>query len=403
VRICLVTTFFPNRAMPRRAVFVRNLAVALQARVALTVVAPVPFAPPLPGVSRWKLLRSIELRAADGPLAVYHPRFVAVPKLEALNGVSYGLGVLRLLRSLVRERSIQLLHAHCAYPDAVGVAIAAAALRLPFVMTAHGSDINVYADKPAVRPQLRWALRRAAAVIAVSRAIEEKIRVLEPSLGSRLVHIPCAAADPAVFEVRDQAQARRRLGLEPAARIVVFAGELVPIKGVATLVQAWGLLAQSGQLDVIDRLIVIGEGPLKQTLQSVAQSARIAHLVSFAGEMSQEELSTWLSAASVFCLPSRNEGTPNVVIEALACGRPVVASAVGGIPDLIRPSMNGVLVNPGDAGTLAQALSEALGRTWNPEQIARTVSGYTWEVLAQRNAELFSRVICDGAQETSCP
>lgn len=389
--------------MPRRAVFVRNLAVALQERVALTVVAPVPFAPPVPGVSRWRMLRSIEPRDADGPLAVYHPRFVAVPKLEALNGVSYGLGVLRLLQSIVRERRIQLLHAHCGYPDAVGVAIAAAALRLPFVMTAHGSDINVYADKIAVRAQLRWALRRAAAVIAVSRAIEAKIRILEPSLGSRVVHIPCAAAYPAVFEVRDQAHARRRLGLEPAARIVVFAGGLVPIKGVATLVQAWRLLAQSGQLDTIDRLIVIGEGPLRRALHSMAQSARIAHLVRFTGELSQEELSAWLCAASVFCLPSRNEGTPNVVVEALACGRPVVASAVGGIPDLIRPSMNGLLVDPGDADALAKGLCEALGRTWNPEGIARTVSGYTWEALAQRNADLYSHVICGGAQETSCP
>jgi teichuronic acid biosynthesis glycosyltransferase TuaC len=389
--------------MPRRAVFVRNLAVALEKRVALTVVAPVPFAPPVPGVSRWRLLRSIESRAQDGPLTVYHPRFVAVPKLEALNGVSYGLGVLRLLRSLVRARGIELLHAHCAYPDAVGVATAATALRLPLVITAHGSDINVYAEKPTVRPQLRGALRRAAGVIAVSRAIEERIRALEPSLGSRVVCIPCAAVDPSVFRVRDQALARRHLGLEPAARIVVFAGELVPIKGVATLIEAWGLLEQSGQLAVTDRLIVIGDGPLKRALQSEAQAARVAHLVRFAGEVSQEELSTWLSAANIFCLPSRNEGTPNVVIEALACGRPVVASAVGGIPDLIRPAVNGLLVDPGDSQALARGLSGALARSWNSEQIALTVSGYTWEALAQRNAELYSRVIGDGALEASCP
>lgn len=379
--------------MPRRAVFVRNLAVALQKRVELTVVAPVPYAPPLPGIPRWRALRSIEPRAVDGPLAVYHPRFVAVPKLVAANGLGYGLGVLRPLRSLARERGIQLLHAHCAYPDAVGVAIAAAALRLPFLITAHGSDINVYADQPAVRPQLRWALRRAAAVIAVSRPLEEKIRVLEPTSAARLKCIPCAAADPAVFKVRDQESARRQVELDPAARIVVFAGELVPIKGVATLIQAWARLAQSGQVGASDRLVVIGDGPLKQTLQSLAQAAQVAHLVRFAGEVSQQELSAWLSAATVFCLPSRNEGTPNVVIEALACGRPVVASAVGGVPDLIQPSVNGSLVDPGDEHSLARGLAEALARSWNSGQIALTVAGYTWDALAERNAELFSEII----------
>lgn len=379
--------------MPRRAVFVRNLAVALQKRVALTVVAPVPYAPPLPGIPRWRALRSIEPRAVDGPLAVYHPRFVAVPKLVAANGLGYGLGVLRPLRSLVRDQGIQLLHAHCAYPDAVGVAIAAAALRLPFVVTAHGSDINVYADQPAVRPQLRWAMRRAAAVIAVSRPLEEKIRVLEPASAARLKCIPCAAADPAVFKVRDPACARRQVGLDPAAHIVVFAGELVPIKGVATLIQAWARLAQSGQVGASDRLVVIGDGPLKQTLQSLAQTAQVAHLVRFVGEVSQEELSAWLSAASVFCLPSRNEGTPNVIIEALACGRPVVASAVGGIPDLVRPSVNGSLVDPGDEHGLARGLAEALARSWDSGQIALTVAGYTWDALAERNAELLSEII----------
>jgi teichuronic acid biosynthesis glycosyltransferase TuaC len=335
-------------------------------------------------------------------MTVYHPRFVALPKLEALNGLSYGLGVLRLLRLLVRERGIQLLHAHCAYPDGVGVALAAAVLRLPFVVTAHGSDINVYSDKVAVRPQLRWALRRAAAVIAVSRGIQDKIRALEPSLGSRVVHIPCAAADPGVFGLRDRVQARRRLVLDPAARVVVFAGHLVPIKGLDTLIDAWGLLAQSGKLAASDRLILVGEGLLKRKLQTLAQSVRVAHLVKFAGEISQEELSAWLCAANVFCLPSRNEGTPNVVIEALACGRPVVASAVGGIPDLIGPS-NGVLVNPGDAQALARGLSEALGRGWSAEQIAATASGYTWDALAQRNAELLSSVIGSNPVENPCP
>ena len=371
----------------------RNLAVALQAHAAMTIVAPVPFAPPLAPVARWQLLRSIPAGATDGPMEVFHPRFVAIPKLEALNGLSYCRGVLGVLRALARGPGLDLLHAHCAYPDAVGVALAAAALRLPFVVTAHGSDVNVYAEKPAVRPQLRWALRRAAALIAVSSAIRAKLGALAPELAARTEHIPCAAADPRVFAPRDRLQARRRLMLPAEGRIVLYAGHLAHIKGVDTLVRAWGLLRQSGRISGSDRLIIVGAGPLKQELQTAAQSAGVGELTSFVGEVSQEELSAWMSAANLLCLPSRNEGTPNVVVESLASGRPVVASAVGGVPDLLRPTVSGVLVDPDNPPALADALAAALARSWDPLQIAATVSGYTWNVLAQRNADLWSRVI----------
>lgn len=359
----------------------------------MTIVAPVPFAPPLAPLARWQMLRSIPPRATDGPVEVFHPRFVAIPKLEALNGLSYCRGVLGVLRGLARGPGLDLLHAHCAYPDAVGVALAAAALRLPFVVTAHGSDVNVYAEKPAVRPQLRWALRRAAAVIAVSSAIRAKLGALAPELAARTEHIPCAAADPRVFAPRDRLQARRRLMLAAEGRIVLYAGHLVRIKGVDTLVQAWGLLRQSGRISGSDRLIIVGAGPLKQELQTAAQSACVSELTSFIGEVSQEELSAWMGAANLLCLPSRNEGTPNVVVESLASGRPVVASAVGGVPDLLRPTVSGMLIDPDNPPALADALAAALERSWDPLQIATTVSGYTWNALAQRNADLWSRVV----------
>ena len=402
VRVCLVSTFYPNSAMPHRAVFVRHLAAELQTRASVSVVAPVPFAPPIACMPRWRMLRSIPRRAADGQMPVFHPRFIVVPGLELLNGLNYCLGTLGLLRSLVRDRAIEVLHAHCAYPDGVGVALAAAALRLPFVVTAHGSDINVYAEKPGVRPQLRWALRRAAAVIAVSRAIGAKIRALAPELGERIIHIPCAAADPRVFAVRDRAQARGRLMLDQGARVVLYAGQLVPIKQLDTLVRAWALLRQAGRIAPPDRLVLVGAGRMKETLQSIAHSAHLTELVTLVGEVPQGELSDWLCAANVFCLPSRNEGTPNVVVEALASGRPVVASAVGGIPELVRPAVNGFLVSPGSAPALAEGLAAALAHSWDAAQIAVTVSGYTWDVLAQRNAELLSRVAGGWASGLPC-
>ncbi|HEY2036580.1 MAG TPA: glycosyltransferase, partial [Steroidobacteraceae bacterium] len=277
LHIAVVSTFYPNAAEPLRAVFVRNLAAAMARDAQLSIVSPVPYAPPLSAVTRWRSLRSIPHRVMDGGSEVLHPRFLVIPKCAAATGLSYFAGTFRTLRALARQRRIDVLHAHCAYPDAVGVALAAALLDLPFAVTCHGSDINVYAEKSSIRPQLRWALRRAGVLIAVSRAMQRRIEELVggPSLKSpqatpRVVHIPCAGVDSRVFTVREQEAARRALALDPSGRVIVFAGQLVPIKAVQVLLEAWEILAVGGRLRASDRLAIIGEGPERAALAARA-------------------------------------------------------------------------------------------------------------------------------------
>lgn len=400
LHIALVSTFYPNAAEPLRAVFVRNLAVALGRYAQLSIVSPVPYAPPVGRVARWRNLRSIPRRVTEEGREVAHPRFLVIPKCAAATGFNYFAGTLRTLRELTRKRRIDVLHAHCAYPDAVGVALAAALLDIPFAVTAHGSDINVYGEKLSVRPQLKWALRRAGVVIAVSKAMQRRIEelVARPSPRAaqppaRIIHIPCAGVDSRVFAVRDQEAARHSLGLDPAGRVVVFAGQLVPIKAVQVLLEAWQILSAGGNLRAADRLVIAGDGPERAGLQARAAAGAEPQKVRFLGEISQHDLALWLDAASAFCLPSRNEGTPNVIIEALASGRPVVASRVGGIPEIVSDGRNGFLIESGDAAQLAARLQMAFAQSWDAQQIAAGVAEYTWDNLARRNIEALQGVL----------
>jgi len=395
VHVALVSTFYPNTAEPVRAVFVRNLVAALGAFAAVSVVSPVPYAPPWPRRARWAALRSVPHRSRDGERDVFHPRFLVVPRIEVLNGLSYYAGVAPVLRRLTRARGVDVLHAHCAYPDAVGVAVAATLMNVPFVVTAHGSDINVYSGNPLIRPQLRWALRRAGAVIAVSAAIQRRIRDLVPDIRDRVIHVPCAGVSRQTFAPRDQHEARRRVGLGEVSRLIVFAGRLVPIKAIDVLLRAWELLLESGQVTSADRLAIIGDGPLRAHLEHLAGLGRLRGTVHFAGELPQKDVAQWFSAATAFCLPSRNEGTPNVVVEALASGRPVVASDVGGIPELVRHGANGLLVKPLDPSSLATGLARAFESQWDAAQIAASVADYTWESVAQRNHAVLEHVLAD--------
>ena len=393
MRVAVVSTFYPTTAFPVRTLFVQNLVTAMAGYAAMQVIAPVPYAPPLPGPDRWRALRKIPASEQRRGIAVRHPRLLAIPKLSCLNGLSYFFSVYPALLSLSRAGAVDIVHAHCGFPDAVGVALAATALRLPFVVTVHGSDINVDANRPSLRGQMRWALRRARAVIAVSEDLRRKVCALIPDSEKRISHVPCAGVDPGLFMPRDRAAARHALGISTSARVVLFIGQLKPIKGIDVLAMAWRQLIATGRRADDDQLVLIGEGPLRAEVERQFRRPPITEGVRLLGALPPESVSVWLNAANVLVLASRNEGTPNVVVEALASGVPVVATRVGGVPELITENVNGLLTSPNEPALLADAVAAALTRSWDPARIAATAAGCTWDRLAQRNVAVLEQAL----------
>lgn len=386
--LVVVTTFFPSSVDPQRTVFVKNLVMAMRARRDVTVISPVPRRP-------WPAVWSRALPQPDEVVEgihVAHPRFLVMPGLGWLTALSYFVSVVGVLSKLRRQRGRFVLHAHCAYPDGVGVAMAARWLNMPCVVTAHGSDINVYSTLPTLRPQMAWALKRVSALVAVSRALEAKLAVLVGDTNAERACIPCAGFDPEVFAPRDRQAARERLGLHSSARVAVFIGQLVPVKQVDRLIEAWGQLHWHGELQEFDQLIIIGAGPKGSELKRQVTALGVNRSVVFTGAVVQAEIPTWLGAADLLCLPSRDEGLPNVVVEALASGVPVVASRVGGIPELIQDGVNGLLVSPSDSAALAQALHRCFGASWHKATLRKSVEHLTWSAIARRNLELIDRI-----------
>ena len=385
MRILTVTTFFPNSANRHRTVFVKNLVHAMQQYLPVSVVAPIPYAPPIRRMPQWYVQSQIGRVERVDEIEVLHPRFLVVPRLDWLSGFSYFLGVLQVVRQLKHDYGSCLIHAHCAYPDGVGAGLIARTLRLPYAVTVHGSDINVYATYRTLRRQIHWALTNADGVITVSRDLEAKVTQLTGGAVKRLKYIPCAGFDPAVFYLRSATEYRADLDIPKEARIVVFVGLLVPIKGVDLLIEAWAMLCHRRIVGDADRLVIIGDGNCRPDLESRVKAAGISTKVRFTGSIQQNDVSRWLATATLLCLPSHNEGTPNVVVEALANGIPVVATRVGGVPELLREGVNGMMVPPGAASALADTLALALSRNWNRAQIASSVQHLTWQTIAATN------------------
>ena len=209
---------------------------------------------------------------------------------------------------------------------------------------------------------------------------DQAIRLGASAERSRAVRNGC---DTSIFRLADRAAARAKLGLDAESEVIVFVGWIAPTKGLRELIDAVKRLRISHPRL---QLFCIGEGALQRELETRAKNAGLHGSVRFLGWRESLEVASWLAAANVFCLPSYAEGCPNAVIEALACGRPVVATNVGGIPELVD-SESGILVAPQDSEALADALHQALSRRWDEPGISQR-SQRGWDQVAEETRQI---------------
>jgi glycosyltransferase involved in cell wall biosynthesis len=279
------------------------------------------------------------------------------------------------------------------YPDAVAVGALAALSGTPFVAKVHGSDINVFATEGGRRGQIRWALHRARHVIAVSRALAA--RVAQLGVPQERTTVLYNGVDPQRFHPLPRDASKQDLGYAPDERVLLFVGNVQASKGCGELLEAFCRL--SGQRPEA-RLAVAGTGPQVPDLKALAAQRGCADKVRFVGRLPHEAVIRWFGAADLLCLPSHAEGVPNVVLEAMACGRPVVATDVGGIPEVL-PSFAGTMVPPRDVDALEAALQRALDTRWDETRIVAHARTFDWE----RNVSMLESVLLAAAGKQAVP
>ena len=392
-RILTFTTLFPNAEQPLHALFVRERIRALAARCDVTVVAPVPWAPPVPGLpARYGQYRRVPRVEYDDATVVHHPRFLVIPKiLKSTDALLMALSCVRALAALQRSRRFDLIDAHWAYPDGVAAALLARHFGVPFTVTVRGDDINIFARERARGPLIRWMLRRASLVIALSDELRRRVEELTDGC-VRVVVVP-NGVDIERFRVIEPAAARRRLGLDPNARVLVTVGRLHASKGIPRLIEALAQLP-AGFDDV--RLFIIGahdpEADARGRIAETISRHALADRVQVVGPEPPDRLVDWYNAASLFCAATTREGSPNVLLEAMACGLPCVTTPVGGNRDAVSSPHVGMLVTP-EPPELARAIAIALSRRWDRASIAARAGRRTWHVVADECRHHLMRAI----------
>jgi teichuronic acid biosynthesis glycosyltransferase TuaC len=387
MRVLVVTKIFPNALEPLSAPFNRQQLAALNRRCDVRVLATIPWFPGARAVSRWspagRLSAVPRTDRIDG-VDVEHPRVLYVPRFgHAASAALYVASVLPRVWRL-RQRFDVLLGAW-AYPDGVAAVAMGRALKVPTVVKLHGSDMDVLATRPALRRQLALALPRAARVVAVSRALGKAAEEL--GVAPDRIDIVANGVDSTLFQPRDRAAARAALGYAGnQQKWILFVGRVEAAKGALDLAAAFRRVAEKNP-DAA--LIFIGNGQARAEIEQIVRP--VGDRVIFAGTQPLAQIPVWMAACDIVTLPSHHEGTPNVLLEAIACGRRVVATAVGGIPDVVSRPELGALCPVSDAEALAAALEAALATPYDPAAVAALGARGGWDESAARLHESLSR------------
>lgn len=386
MRVLVITNLFPNPLQPHRAPWNRAQLGALARDHEIRVIAPIAWTDEW--ASRRIPGRRIERdrRSSCDGINVDHPRYFFTPKIwRGAYGDFFRLSIKPAFHRIYKDFLPDVILGSWAYPDAWAAAKLAHKFGVPVVAKVHGSDVQSLEKHSGRRRRTIEALKAASRVVVVSRDLGEK--VVEMGLPRDNVRIVRNGLNTDIFRPGSQHGARRRLNLPRDVPQILFVGNLADVKQVDVLLKACAQLRETGESFHCN---LVGDGPLRRDLENLTNLLDLKAHVSFHGQRPQSELVEWYRSANVVALPSRSEGIPNVLLEAVACGTPFVASRVGGIPEIEAGQLS-KLVAPGDVKAMADALAPALlesrsdsirpGRATSWEESAKSLEAVLQEAV----------------------
>lgn len=391
IRTLLFSTLYPSSTRPAHGIFVETRLRELlrTGEVESKVLAPVPWFPS--SDRRWDdyaRMAATPARETHNGIDVLHPRYLVVPKV-GMTVAPFLLAVASIgsLRRIIREGfDFDVIDAHYFYPDGVAAAILARIVGKPLTITARGTDLNLIPKYALPRRTIQWAARRADASIGVCSALVDVLRGW--NIDPARLHVMRNGVDLQRFHFLPQDQARRELGIK-GMPLLLSVGHLIERKGHHLVIDALHVLtARYPQA----HLAIVGAGEEREPLIKRARALGILPRITFAGVVPHDQLARWYSAADVLILASSREGWANVLLEAMACGTPVVATRVWGSPEVLADERVGRLVDSRDGRSIASSVMDLLDNHPGRAVVRRYAEGFSWDGTSRAQLDLFRRL-----------
>jgi glycosyltransferase involved in cell wall biosynthesis len=384
--ILTATTLFPNPVQRAHGVFVETRLRHLLASGEVTahVLAPIPWLPPMVRYSSYGPLQTVPSREQRNGLIVEHPRYLVVPKFGmTLTPLTLYRAMRKRFVALLKEgHRFDLIDAHYFYPDGVAAVRLAREFNLPVTVTARGTDLNLIPEFPAPRKMILDAASKADGMITVCQALKDTL--IEMGVADERVTVLRNGVDLELFRPIDRAAARSALGL--SRRTLASVGLLIDRKGHHHIIRALKDLPDND-------LLIAGDGPDRRALERLAVEEGVADRVRFLGSVDQNRLREIYNAVDALVLASSREGWANVLLESMACGTPVVASAVWGTPEVVARPEAGVLMPSLDPQGVADGVRRLFAAYPDREATRRYAEGFNWNATTEGQLKLFRGIL----------
>lgn len=381
MEILTLTTLYPNLLQPRHGIFVKNRLSAMDAIDGFRrkVIAPVPHFPMMGMLSgRYRLYEQMPFHEVQGNIDVYHPKYFTLPGISFFdNATSMANAAENILHDLYPNGDdFDIVDGQYLYPDGVAAYKLAIKHKKPLVLTARGSDVNYWMENKKVRNQILEAIVYSNKVICVSNSLKQSL--IEYGVDENKIAVIINGVDHLVFNTSVEANPLRE-------NYFLSVGNLIPLKGHNLTLNAFFDLSKI-------RLIIIGDGVERQNLKKQAENLGIKGRVQFIKHVDQNKLAEFYAGANATILMSSMEGMPNVILESLATGTPVIACDVGGVSEILN-DQNGILLDERSEYALANAVRSLENLVRSREEIAETVKDYRWDNVAAKQYEVYKKAL----------
>ncbi len=388
MKLLTFSTLYPNIVVPRHGVFVETRLQHLLAtnEVESRVVAPVPWFPWSGSIfGEYGKYRRIPDKEEYNNIQVNYPRYVAIPKIGMnITPFLMAMAVLPEIKRIIKSGyDVDIIDAHYFYPDGVAAILIGKIINKPVVITARGTDLNLIPKFTLPRKMILWAAKNSDGMITVCKALKDVI--VDLGVESERVRVLRNGVDLVKFTPPENREVlRKKIGFE--GHNILSVGHLIERKGHHLIIEAIQYLPEVN-------LWIAGEGSEDARLRRLVDSLNLSKRVHFLGALSQEDLKQYYGAADALVLASSREGWANVLLEAMACGTPVVATNVWGTPEVVDGSEAGVLVKERTALSIYEGIGSILAELPDRAKTRSYAERFDWEETSQGQIDLFKSIL----------